>query len=587
MERSRAKFEWKEFMVISMVTLSCAIKTWAHWGDLRIDTGRELYIPQAILAGKELYRDLIYPYGPLAPYLNAAIVYLFGTHLHVLYIWGIALVVVSALLIYFIAREYLSRLGSLVISVAYLLLAFQPGLFNLVLPYSYAASYGSLFSLLFFYSLLRHLNTERNTFLRWAGILAGLATVTKIEFGAACFLTLGLYLLFQVRHLVISRFIYQCLEATMPGLIMAAAGYGWFIRKTTLANWLHDNWAGTQISLYWLERQGFRFSIREIGVLTLISFVCLLFWYLIARAGARLSFVPERRRNVLGLFGVVVAFVVIGWKNFGIVAVHLLRLAVFPVSMYFAGIVLIVVSIYRWKRDGHSKLTIKILTLAVFSVLLNWRVAFHVMPGRYSIYYGSLLFLCFVLVLCDFVSQLFRNSSSNARDAGLKFMLSTELVLLLFCLYPRQLFVSKLITAHGSIGARQSEATLYPEIIGFMKGAKEQGKEMVIVPEETSLYYFADTLCPTRWYVTLPAIFRDEDQENEYIGQLEQHKVEYILMTNRNTKEYGLARFGIDYNQKIYAWIETNYHEIKRYGQFKIEANSEFAAILYRRNGAW
>jgi hypothetical protein len=58
-------------------------------------------------------------------------------------------------------------------------------------------------------------------------------------------------------------------------------------------------------------------------------------------------------------------------------------------------------------------------------------------------------------------------------------------------------------------------------------------------------------------------------------------------MTNRNTKEYGLARFGIDYNQKIYAWIESNYHEIKRYGQFKIEANSEFAAILYRRNGAW
>ena len=401
-QRSRTKFEWKEFMVLSMITLSCAIKTWAQWGDLRIDTGRELYIPQAILAGKELYRDLMYPYGPLAPYLNAAIFYLFGAHLRVLYVWGIALVVVSAVLIYFIAREYLSRLGGLVISVAYLLLAFQPGLFNLVLPYSYAASYGSLFSLLFFYFLLRHLNTERNTFLSWAGILAGLATATKIEFGAACFVTLGLYLLFQVRRLAISRFIGQCCEAFIPGLVIAAAGYGWFIRKTTLANWLHDNWPGAQISFYWLERQGFRFSIREIGVLILISFVCLLFWYLIAKAGARLLFVPERRRNVLGSFVVVVAFAVIGWKNFGLVAVHLLRLFVFPVSMYFAGIALIVVSIYRWKGDGYSKLTIKTLALAVFSVLLNWRVAFHVLPGRYSIYYASLLFLCFVLVLYEF-----------------------------------------------------------------------------------------------------------------------------------------------------------------------------------------
>ncbi len=569
-----------------MVAFSCIIKTWANWGDLRIDTGRELYIPQAILAGKELYRDLIYPCGPLAPYVNAGLFYTFGMHLNVLRISGVALVAVSALLIYFIALEYLGRLGSLVISVAYLLQAFQPGLFNLVLPYSHAASYGSLLSLLFFYFLLRHCNTGKNAFLFWAGILAGLAAVAKIEFGAACFLTLGLHLLFQVRQATWSRTICQCFEAWIPGLLLAVVSYGWFVRETTLAKWIYDNFLSTQNSLFWLERQGFRFSARGIGLLIVISFVCLLFWYFVARAGARLFFFSEKNRGILSLFGVAIAIFIVGWNNFRLVAVHFLRLALFPVPMYFACIVLIVISIYRWKSEGYSKLTIKVLTLAVFSLLMNWRVAFHVTPGGYSVYYDSLLFLCFILVLCEFISHMFRSTSLIARNAGMRFMLSTELVLLILCLYPRQVYTSKLVTEHGTIGARESEATFYPEIIKFMKEAKAQGKEMVVIPEETSLYYFADTLCPTRWYVTLPLVFRGEGQENEYIEQLERHQVEYILMTNRNTKEYGQTRLGIDYDKNIYAWMKAKYREVLRYGQFRLEANSDFAAILYRRNDA-
>ena len=414
-EGPRARPGWGEIMVLSMIAFSCAVKTWANWGDLRIDTGRELYIPQAMLAGKALYRDLLCPYGPLAPYLNTALLYAFGAHLNVLYILGIALVVISAFLIYFIGLEYLSSSGSLVISVAYLLQAFQPGLFNLVLPYSYAASYGSLLSLLFVYILLRHFHAGGNAYLIGAGILAGMATAAKIEFGAACFLTLGLYLLFQVRQVTGARFIYQCLEALTPGLILAGVSYGWFLWKTTLAKWLYDNFQSTQRSLYWLKSQGFRFSAREIGVLILISAVCLLFWYLIARAGAKLSCAGRKTRFVLSSFGVAFAIFALAWNGFRFVAVHLARLAVFPVSMYFSCIVLIGLSIYRWKKNGYSKSTIKVLTLAVFSLLLNWRVAFHVTPGRYSIYYDGLLFLCFVIVLCEFISHMytFRNSISE------------------------------------------------------------------------------------------------------------------------------------------------------------------------------
>src|SRR5712672_2103432 len=57
----------------AIVAVACILfwLTWAHWGSIQIDCGREVYVPYQILRGKLLYRDLWYPYGPLEPYISA------------------------------------------------------------------------------------------------------------------------------------------------------------------------------------------------------------------------------------------------------------------------------------------------------------------------------------------------------------------------------------------------------------------------------------------------------------------------------------------------------------------------------------
>src|SRR5216684_4118027 len=40
--------------------------TWATWGNLSIDCGREAYVPAMLAQGKTLYRDVWYLYGPAA-----------------------------------------------------------------------------------------------------------------------------------------------------------------------------------------------------------------------------------------------------------------------------------------------------------------------------------------------------------------------------------------------------------------------------------------------------------------------------------------------------------------------------------------
>ena len=85
---------------IVAVAITLAWWTWAPWGDVQIDCGRELYVPTQITHGKVLYRDIWYQYGPLEPYLAALLVVLFGQYLNVFYLFGLAMAIASALLFF-------------------------------------------------------------------------------------------------------------------------------------------------------------------------------------------------------------------------------------------------------------------------------------------------------------------------------------------------------------------------------------------------------------------------------------------------------------------------------------------------------
>ena len=52
----------------------------------------------------------------------------------------------------------------------------------------------------------------------------------------------------------------------------------------------------------------------------------------------------------------------------------------------------------------------------------------------------------------------------------------------------------------------------------------------------------------------------------------------------RKTTEYGADYFGIDYDQNIYQWIESNYRVAGEFGRFRRdESGSVLAALLYEK----
>src|SRR5439155_12997886 len=159
-----------------------------------IDCGREMNQPLRLLRGEMLYSDVRHIYGPLSPYLNALLFWMFGPSLDVLYAGGIVCAALIVALAYRIARRFLepaaaAAAASIVISTC---LVSHWG--SYVLPYAYAAVHGCALGLATLELLLAFVASESrraagsSTRLIAAGVVAGLTTLAKTEIG---FVALG------------------------------------------------------------------------------------------------------------------------------------------------------------------------------------------------------------------------------------------------------------------------------------------------------------------------------------------------------------------------------------------------------------
>ncbi len=146
-----------------------------------------MYIPAILSQGKRLYFDAWYSYGPLIPYWHATLFRIFGVHLQVLYAAGFCVVLAIATLLYSLSRMFLPVWLSFTAVFAFLLQAFQLTIFNYVLPYSYAAAYGVLFSVLLLWILARNCFAPKPWHMLAAGLVAGLLALDKVEFGIAAY----------------------------------------------------------------------------------------------------------------------------------------------------------------------------------------------------------------------------------------------------------------------------------------------------------------------------------------------------------------------------------------------------------------
>lgn len=172
------------FLSILAIFAILAILVFRHQGSIVVDCLTQgAYIPEQVLKGKMLYKDILVPYGPLSYQINALLFSIFGVNLDVLYFTGIINTLVILALFYLIARNITSKFVTFAVSLLVITACiFSSHIFNYIFPYSYAMIYSlSTFLASVFFCLL-YIKGSSSKFMLLSFFFMGISVQSKIDF---------------------------------------------------------------------------------------------------------------------------------------------------------------------------------------------------------------------------------------------------------------------------------------------------------------------------------------------------------------------------------------------------------------------
>jgi len=552
------------------------LQSYERWGDPTIDLGRDLYLSSRVLHGQVLYRAEQYNYGPVAPYLLAASVALFGDQLLVFESVGALVGLATMVALYGIGLlvgggERRGALVGFFSALLFLRLSFFASSgsgFNFVLPYSYAATVATAFAAWSFLLLLHHLYRGRSlSGLLASGALALAALFTKAEVGAAIAMVHGLaYWTHRVSRKAV-------LGLGAAAIVLFAVFVGVFHGRdaTELALFAENvgKFAGSSGTSFFfrmvagLDRPlaGLLEVLGDVGKATLI-----------VGTGVLIGSAPALSRR-----GQRRAAVLLGTSS---AAVFVCLLGLWAEAVLFRATLVAAVGLLAWlvarrRRDP-------LLLLAAFVVFSCPRILFQYHPLWYGFYLAvpAYPFAAYLLGV-----RLPEWTSRSRLTAAAMAVIALAIVVRFHVETGRTLqkMTSRLVTSKGAL--RDFPIGRAEAIRGFLDHAERHfvpvRDTMVVFPEAVSLNYFTGVRNPTAYYHFLPPEVDSPAIERRIVAELEATRPDHVVLHSRDLTEYGSAGFCVDYAFEICAWIERNY-SLERV--FQAQEGASWRLVLLRKN---
>jgi hypothetical protein len=538
---------------------------WQTWGNLSTDSGREIYVSLVVKDGGTLYRDVWYPYGPLAPYANALLFRVFGVHLLVPYVLGTMSALGSAIFLFLAGRELEFAWAGWTAGAVVILQAFEPGLFSFPVPYSSAAVYACFFSCAFLWLLLGGLLSRRWAWSITTGLLAALALLSKPEFGLACYPALLAAVIFRGIHFRDAKQLGKDVAGLLPGLALAAYVLHWMISIRGFAFITQENVMMWPTSYFlktfgreWLAYTGFDLSWGAFRVAVMRMVIPVGTWVVAARMVRHLSGRP-RLPGVL-LTAALLAGLVAYWRLLSAEAslAAIAQAVFFPAPLVFATMVGALGALWYFLRGGLTPLLARRVLLLGFAGLLAFRVMYRTVPEGFPNFYDGPAVLGYLLLITLLIRAVLPKN-------GAKFRL--EYAALAGCLVAVYHYASLLATAPvvplytaiGTFRVSERAAQNYQAAIAFMKEKKARGETVMVLPEDTMLYVLSGTRAPTRVNEFLPGFLAPGNMTEELFRQMEAKNVKFLVWSNRKFPQYGVPIFGQDFNQELARYLTARF----------------------------
>lgn len=556
--------------------------SWQRWANPLIDAGREMNVPLRLANGEMLYSDIRHIYGPLSPWIHAALYRMFGASLNVLYADGIGCGAIAVALLYWLSRQLMAPAPAAVAALNVMwLCVFKPS-GNYVSPYSYNALHGAILGFATLAVLTRAVRASSLFFV--AGLLAGLTLLAKTEMGTAA-LAAGTVAAAITPARARGRSIALFL---VPAVLLPAATYAVIASHVGWSTLVHDSWllgynvptelvtynrhlAGLDRPLYSLWR--ILLACVKLGIIaTIVATASTTAVRRSHSSGERVA--PARNRAVM--------FVVDHpWRALltalGVAMVLALTTGLdWDKGPYLAmPVVLSVLLVTLARAFLRHRLTLDsslLLIYAVYALVSLARVALHVQSGGA---YGSYLLPVSIVVFTycwvgPFASTLGDpRSVSRARQIALGLLLLAAVgsAALLGIQYRTRNTIA-ISSSRGTIIAENDLGVAWNEALAFIGAHTQAGDPIVVLPEGTSLTFLSGRRNPLREEIVTPG-FLDAAGENRAIRDLQMAHPRLVLIANRATAEFGPKAFGRDYSVSLMRWIESRYQPCAVFGPLK------------------
>ncbi len=573
---------WMPLSAIFFVFATMLAVSWRRWTSPIADSGREMDLPLRLLQGEWLYRDVHHIYPPFAPYFNMLLYRIFGVDLDVLHVAGIVCSAIIATLCYRIARRLLEPAEAAIATIAVVIFCIFKPAGNLIQPYAFAALYACVCSLGALLLTLRHAENQRSRELIFAGLLIGLAAITKQEFALAGAATVTASLVYQ--HLPklksnlfnLKGLISDLLFAALPAVLVALPVYSWLFAKLgwqTLVVDCHLFYTHLPASLVFYNAQRTGLDRPLLSLAQMLGAA--------AVASAALSFVVmlgDRRRKVLkwSAAALVLSFAAIAgikqivgkqWDGSPLRALPILLLTIIAVELWKI-----------WQSPKAKNIQnppsknrhLALFVISVYSFAILARVALRVPSGgAFGGFFlpTSLILFCYLFwrILPNAIERWTGDETSVRRTLlfGRGLLVVTILAgAVTFGVRYRKNFSVELHAERGHLFAPGVTGREISEALNFIRNSTQPGDAIAILPEGSDLAFLTSRRMPLRHQILIPGLMGEGD-EQEAIRRLQDDRVQYILVVNRPMREFGQEAFGRDFYTKLGGWIEANYKLVK------------------------
>ncbi|HJQ69261.1 MAG TPA: hypothetical protein VKA70_09825 [Blastocatellia bacterium] len=596
-----AKIDKRDLPWVALITSSFVVGlavSWQRWGNLLVDCGREMNQPLRLARGEMLYSEVRHIYGPLSPYLNATLYRLFGPSLGLLYAEGIITAVIILAIVYYIARQLMSRAASTAatLSVIWLCAFKQAG--NYFLPYSYSALHGCALGLVTLALMVRFVQTERrqvNTSPRLpvvAGIAAGLTLLAKTEMGLAAIVT-GVVAVALVDYPDMRRLMRRAALFLGPAALLVLAVYGYIASQVGWQTLSTDSFLffrnlPEELIYFNKHMSGFDspgesiaqmvgMAARMAALAAIVGVISILVTRRKGPRPAREIAVAETATGAgratytqlwvllaasLLLFALIPSTVKVSWEKGPYLAMPLLLVCL---------LIPAVIKYQRQKADDREgwKQTVVLIVIAVYALASLARVMLRVRSGgAYSSYLLPASIIIFVYIWVGPFANLFRERRARlvARNIIIGVLMIQTLItagVLAYRYQSRNTY--KLVTERGTTIAVPDLGRGFEEALEFINRETAEGEPVAVMPEGTSLNFLTGRPNPLREEITTPG-FLDPQGEERAINQLIASNTRFVLVTNRPTGEFGPEVLGRDYHRRLMQWVEENYEPFAVFG---------------------